>query len=202
MEKAPSHSGVFLNVPLKRWVSRVHDLVGADWQVASQSMIWWAGESACTVFVVHLRHCHQSELLCSNWAQVALHSVSAPLPERAEIRYQQLISINEFWELILKVFYSDVCDWNYAVMLSVLLFCKVSVTRLGGCLPGVSGTSLIHALVLGLSLLPAFSRSFLHPWAGVVLSFKAWYKYIYTAKAHKSSRQESFIAEVLCEKQE
>lgn len=60
MEKAPSHSGVFLNIPLKGWVSRMHDLVGANWQVASQSMIWWAGESACTVFVVHLRYCHQS----------------------------------------------------------------------------------------------------------------------------------------------
>lgn len=60
MEKAPSHSGVFLNVPLKRWVIRLHDLVGANWQVTSQSMIWLAGESACTVFAVHLRHCHQS----------------------------------------------------------------------------------------------------------------------------------------------
>lgn len=60
MEKAPSHSGMFLNVPLKRWVSRVRDLVGANWQVISQSMIWWAGESTCTELVVHLRHCHQS----------------------------------------------------------------------------------------------------------------------------------------------
>lgn len=39
MEKALSHSGMFLNVPLKRWVSRLHDLVGANWQVVSQSMI-------------------------------------------------------------------------------------------------------------------------------------------------------------------
>lgn len=53
MEKAPSHSGVFLNVPLKRGVSRLHILVGASWQVTSLNMIWWAGESACTVFVVH-----------------------------------------------------------------------------------------------------------------------------------------------------
>lgn len=94
MEKAPSHSGVFLNIPLKGWVSRMHDLVGADWQVASQSMIWWAGESACTVFVVHLRYCHQSELLCSDWAQDELRSVSVPFPERAEIQYQQLTSIS------------------------------------------------------------------------------------------------------------
>lgn len=60
MGKARSRSGVFLNVPLKRWVSRMHDLVGANWQVTSQSMIWWAGESGCTVLAVPLRHCQQS----------------------------------------------------------------------------------------------------------------------------------------------
>lgn len=35
-----------------------------------------------------------------------------------------------------------------------------------------------------------------------VLCFKAWYKYIYTPKPHINRRQEPFIGEVLCEKQE
>lgn len=84
MENAPSHSGVFLNIPLERWVSRVHDLVGANWLVTSQSKISWAlvwlCESASSMFVGHLRYCCQSA--CSSaaavprWSCVSYHTLS------------------------------------------------------------------------------------------------------------------------------
>lgn len=106
MENAPSHSGVFSSVPLGRWVSRVRDLVGANWLVTSQSKTSWAllwfCESASTKFAVHLRYCHQPA--CSSAAGPWLSCVSCqPLSWKRQkysiSNWYQLASINKFWEL-------------------------------------------------------------------------------------------------------